>query len=112
MRSELAPDNIQIALVCPGPVESEIAEKAHKNPKLPDHEDGKKMATERCTQLIMKGLYHNHEEMWISDQPFLGMTYMAYFFPYLAKYYVDNVLGPGRINALRSGQSIYGEKKN
>jgi hypothetical protein len=92
-------------------VESEIGHKAHKNPKLPDHEDGVKMPTDRCTSLIMRGLYHDQKEMWISEQPFLAMAYLATYCQPLAHYYVNNVLGPKRINALNTGQSIYGDLK-
>eukprot|EP01040_Poterioochromonas_malhamensis_P002516 gene2516-2673_t len=107
LRSEVAPDNIQISIVCPGPVESEIASNAHKNPNLPDNE-GKKMPTERCTSLIMKGLWNNRDEMWISESPYLLMTYLAVYFPGFARRYVDTKVGPERITALKTGQAIYG----
>jgi short-subunit dehydrogenase len=35
MRSEVEEHNIKVAIVCPGPVESEIANHAHKNPNYP-----------------------------------------------------------------------------
>ena len=69
------------------------------------------MPTERCTELILRGLHHDLDEMWISEAPFLAMAYVSVYFPSIARYYVDNVLGPTRVHALKTGQAIYGEPK-
>ncbi len=66
------------------------------------------MPTERCTSLIMKGLWNNRDEMWISESPYLLMTYLAVYFPGFARRYVDTKVGPERITALKTGQAIYG----
>jgi hypothetical protein len=66
------------------------------------------MRTSLCTKLIMRGLYHNLEEMWISEQPFLGLTYAAVYLPPFAKWYMDKKYGPQRVNALKKGESLYG----
>jgi hypothetical protein len=66
------------------------------------------MPTALCTKLILRGLYHNQEEVWISEQPFLGLTYAAVYFPSLAKWYMDKKYGPQRVNALKKGESLYG----
>lgn len=68
------------------------------------------MATERCTALIMKGLYYDLDEMWISEHPFLFMTYVTAYFPFLSRQLMVKFFGPARINALKSGLNIYDAK--
>jgi len=34
------------------------------------------MSTERCTQLIAKSMYYKFDEVWISEQPFLFVSYL------------------------------------
>jgi short-subunit dehydrogenase len=35
LRAEVAADNVKVSIVCPGPVESEISLKTHRNPNNP-----------------------------------------------------------------------------
>jgi hypothetical protein len=44
------------------------------------------METSRCTDLIAKGMFFKVDEMWISDQPFLAMTYLAVYAPWITRY--------------------------
>jgi hypothetical protein len=71
--------------------------------------EGKKMATERCTNLIAKGMYHKVDEMWISDQPFLLFTYMNVYAPWLTRQ-MFKIVGPMRVKVLREGGNIYDVK--
>ncbi len=73
-------------------------------------EEGKKMPTDRCTGLIVKGLYHDLDEMWISDQPFLALTYLTEYFPWVSRQILVKVAGPARIRAIKSGENIYDMK--
>jgi dehydrogenase/reductase SDR family protein 7 len=68
------------------------------------------MPTERCTELIMKGLYYDLDEMWVSEQPFLAMTYIIEYMPYLSRKLMVKYFGPARINALKNGLNIYDAK--
>ena len=102
--------NVKVSIVCPGPVESEISTKSYRNPALPKQEEGKKMPTERCTHLVAKGLYHDIDEMWISDQPFLLFTYLTQYMPWIARKIFVKVAGPARINAIKHGKNIYDVK--
>ena len=68
------------------------------------------MPTERCTSLIMKGLYYNIDEMWISEQPFLLVTYMVQYMPFVSRQLFSKLLGPARVNALKTGQDVYDVK--
>jgi len=106
LRAEVAGNNVSVSLVCPGPVESEIAEKAHRNPNNPTQDEGKKMPTERCTELMAKGMYHRVEEIWISHQPFLLFTYVSQYMPRVSRV-LAKILGPARVKALKEGTNLY-----
>ncbi len=43
------------------------------------------MPTERCAYLIAKGMALGVDEMWISEQPYLAMTYVSQYAPWLAR---------------------------
>lgn len=107
LRSEVSTHNVKVSIICPGPVESEISEKTLRNPNRPKQHEGKKMATDRCTSLILKGLFHDQDEMWISDHPFLLFTYLAQYLPGLARWYGSHVAGPARVRAITNGENIY-----
>lgn len=51
LRAEVANKNISVSIVCPGPVESEIADKALRNPNHPKQ-------VNRCNSL-------QHARCWI-----------------------------------------------
>lgn len=108
LRSEISNiHNIQVTIICPGPVESEISLKSLRDPSLPVQVEGKKMATIRCSELILKGLYHNLDEMWIAGQPFLLFTYLTQYLPGVSRLYASKIAGPARIRALSQGENIY-----
>ena len=77
----MANDNIHILLVCPGPVESDIASHTIRNPENPVVPEGAKMPTERCTSLIAKGMFYKLPEIWIIEQPLLSFAYIARYAP-------------------------------
>jgi dehydrogenase/reductase SDR family protein 7 len=85
LRAELGNTNINVVIVCPGPVTSEIFEHRVADPSLPKQEDGKRMDTARCTALIAKAMYHNIPEAWISEQPYLTTAYLATYFPSISR---------------------------
>jgi dehydrogenase/reductase SDR family protein 7 len=108
LRSEMSGvHNVQVSLVCPGPVESEISLKSLRDPNLPVQVEGKKMPTVRCSSLVLKGLWHGLDEMWIAHQPFLLFTYLTQYLPGLSRLYATKIAGPARIRALTQGENIY-----
>jgi dehydrogenase/reductase SDR family protein 7 len=107
LRGEVAKDGINVLIVCPGPVESEISAKAHRNPALPPSKEENKMPTARCSFLMAKAMYHRLMEVWISDQPLLLMTYIAQYAPSVSNALFARVLGPARVRALQNGESVY-----
>ena len=70
-------------------------------------QDTKIMPTDRCTHLIMKALYWRYDEVWISDQPILAITYLAEYTPGLMRYLMKNFIGPSRIKAFQDGGSVF-----
>jgi len=67
------------------------------------------MATARCSELAVKGMFHRQDEMWISTQPFLLMTYVTQVCPALGRW-LGRVAGPARIKALQTGGNIFDAK--
>lgn len=114
LRSEVsALHGITVQLVCPGPVATEIAEKTIRDDKYPVAKEGEKMGVEECCKYILVGMRHRHlvQEMWISSQPILLITYVATNLPYMARLLFDRVVGPSRVRALAGGEDIYDVKK-
>ncbi len=110
LRAEVAQHGVRIMMVCPGPVESEITTKCIRDPSLPAPNEGTKMSAERCTHLILKGVYYGFNEIWIADQPILLTCYIASYMPAVSRFLFTRILGPARINALKTGQNVYDTK--
>ncbi len=69
--------------------------------------EGSKMSTERFTHLMVKGMHHRVEEMWISDQPFLLLTYLNTYMPWVGRQLFTRVVAPIRIKTLQEGGNIF-----
>lgn len=104
LRGEVSSEGIHVSTVCPGPVESEIGDHAHRDPSLPKQDEGTKMPTERATALMTKGMYYKFDEMWITQQPILLVSYLAVYAPWVGRQLLKYVLGPSRVKALQSGE--------
>ncbi len=65
------------------------------------------MATDRCTSLVIKGLYHNIDEMWISRNPVLLIAHVYQYLPTLGRKLFKYIIGPARIYALKNGRGIF-----
>ncbi len=75
--------NIHVSIVCPGPVFSEMFTRLVE-------ERGKALAvkampTDRCTSLMLKGIYHNFDEMWIAEHPALLVAFINEHFPKIGR---------------------------
>lgn len=106
LRSEIADTGVTVSIICPGPVESEIHLTTHKNPENPPTNEGKKMTTLRCVELILRGLYYHVDEMWISEHPFLLFTYLNTYAPWTSRA-IMKLMGPMRAKILKEGGNIY-----
>ncbi|GIY75918.1 hypothetical protein CEXT_572241 [Caerostris extrusa] len=86
LRGEMVEENIDVTLVCPGPVFSLITDRCvtgklgeqygHKQQPT-----DKKMKTERCSDLMATAIAHKLDECWISLQPVLFVVYLAQYIP-------------------------------
>jgi len=96
--------NINVLLVCPGPVESEITKHVIRNDgKEGIDEKDKKMETSRCSYLMTKAMQWRLDEVWIAQQPFLFITYLFEYLPGVSRQLMKNVVGPSRVKTLKSG---------
>lgn len=64
------------------------------------------METHRCAELILRGLYYKIPEMWISEQPFLALTYLGVYMPWINRQLMVRIIGPARVQMLKSGGNI------
>ena len=46
------------------------------------------MTTERCAKLMVIGMANNLDEVWISENPALLVTYLNQYFPNFYRWYV------------------------
>ena len=115
LRSEVFRSGVGVLVVCPGPVKSEIVENAVRGDTAGLSEqiykqDESIMSTERCTHLILKALHYKFDEVWISDQPFLAVTYLSVYVPWLTRQLMKNFIGPSRVKAFVDGASVFDVK--
>ncbi|KAG8185316.1 hypothetical protein JTE90_013007 [Oedothorax gibbosus] len=86
LRSEMVEENISVTLVCPGPVFSQITDRC-VTAKLGEkyghtqQTTDKKMATERCSELMVTAIGYKLDECWICIQPLLFIYYLAQYMP-------------------------------
>ena len=111
VRAEYAHQGLHVLMICPGPVVSEIAGHAVKGEGMEDKvyetEDSVKMSTARCTHLTMKALHYKFDEVWLSSQPFLFITYLSVYAPGLCRFLFKNVFGPARVNAFQNDGNVF-----
>lgn len=94
VRFELARNNIHVQTVLPGPVKSQIIERAFTRDINVEYKDSPKfekidfsrMPTERCAKLMAIGMANNLDEIWISENPALMVTYIREYFPNLFRW--------------------------
>mmetsp|Transcript_26079 Transcript_26079/g.57739 ORF Transcript_26079/g.57739 Transcript_26079/m.57739 type:complete len:318 (+) Transcript_26079:112-1065(+) len=111
LRAEVGSRGVGVTIICPGPVVSEIADKAHRNSELPAGvETEAKMPTARCTGYVAKAMYYGFYEAWLSQQPVLAFTYVYKYAPFLANLLAVKIFGPGRVRAFETGGDIYDMK--
>ncbi|KAM9293906.1 dehydrogenase/reductase SDR family member 7-like [Gastrophryne carolinensis] len=99
--------NITVTNICPGPVQSNIVENAYSgkgDQSLESAGDQSyKMPTERCARLILITVANDLKESWISDQPFLFISYLWQYAPTWA-WWITGIAGQKRIQNFKSGK--------
>ncbi|XP_022802167.1 dehydrogenase/reductase SDR family member 7-like [Stylophora pistillata] len=99
-RIELTQHNIQVQTVLPGPVKSNITRHAFtedvnvqfKETSNYQEIQARKMPTERCAKLMLVGMANNLDELWISENPMLLMTYANQYFPTVFRWFSNEFL--------------------
>lgn len=108
LRSEVSElYNISITIACPGPVESEIHDKLVKDSSLPGEQRVQMMTTQRCSDLILTGLYHKLSYLWIADFTYVSAAYLAQYTPGFGRFIVKTFAGPMRIYAATTGGQVF-----
>lgn len=83
LRMEVVDRNVDVTLVCPGPVVSDIQRHSFttepgKKLGVTTQDDGSaRVSTDRCAFLMAAAMYHRLDEVWISKHPVLFFTYMV-----------------------------------
>jgi len=111
LRSEL--DWLRVDLICPGPIATPIASKAHSTEAakaiLASETMESKMPVDRFVRLMLAGVRGPRAvfyETWISPQPELTFTALGQYLPTFTTA-LANVMGPKRIEAFNSGKNIF-----
>uniref|UniRef100_A0A2P2I018 Dehydrogenase/reductase SDR family member 7-like n=1 Tax=Hirondellea gigas TaxID=1518452 RepID=A0A2P2I018_9CRUS len=107
LRIECAVDNIDVTMLCPGPVETTLlqycfTEQLDQAPAVV--RSGRRMSAERCAQLCSVAMSCKLPEVWVCEQPILAIQYTLHYFPSLPHLLIKS-LGVGFIMKLRDGRS-------
>ncbi|CAL1294891.1 unnamed protein product [Larinioides sclopetarius] len=110
LRSEMVEENIDVTLVCPGPVFSGLTErcvtgKVGETYGYKQQPNDKRMLTERCCDLMATAIAYKLDECWICIQPILFMYYIAQYFPTVfRKLLLKLIFNKQRVMKLRQGR--------
>ncbi|KAG8187398.1 hypothetical protein JTE90_016942 [Oedothorax gibbosus] len=110
LRTEMTMHNVDVTILCPGPVFSHFLENAftgtpgQKFGKPTDPND-RRMPTDRCGRLMAVAIAHKLDEAWIAEQPNLTFYYLAQYTPtFFRKILIGKLYTPERAEKLREGR--------
>ncbi|GFR69033.1 dehydrogenase/reductase SDR family member [Elysia marginata] len=91
LRTEMSTNNIDVTVICPGPVFSDFLLHAATGKKgevvgKPVSKKEKRMTAERCAYLTCVAIANRQYEAWVTQQPILLLVYLAQHFPDLNKW--------------------------
>ncbi|OVA11070.1 Short-chain dehydrogenase/reductase SDR [Macleaya cordata] len=104
LRSELCQKGIKVTVVCPGPIETSNGSGASSSGRKGS--SGKHVSSERCAELTIIAATHGLKEVWISDQPVLGVMYLVQYMPSIGYWIMDKV-GGNRVQAAAEKGNTY-----
>ncbi|XP_059159594.1 dehydrogenase/reductase SDR family member 7-like [Physella acuta] len=86
LRSEMKENNINVTVVCPGPVFSNLFKfaatgKYHQMLGREMSKTEKRMTTDKCAQYIVSATVNQLYEAWVSQHPWLVLLYFQQYFP-------------------------------
>ncbi|GFN94503.1 dehydrogenase/reductase sdr family member 7 [Plakobranchus ocellatus] len=108
LRTEMALNNIDVTIICPGPVFSEVLIHAATGKKgevldKPMAVTEKRMTANRCAYLSCVAIANRQYEAWVSQHPVLVLVYISLLFPDFGKWFMAK-LGLKQLLALREGK--------
>jgi len=117
LRAEVGGRGLHVVNVCPGPVQSSIAENAFSDDPSgaplgePTEPDVSRLTAARCAQLMAAAIHARLPEVWLAPQPILLYMYISQFLPslYLA---LSPIVGAKRVEAFLRGSKGYGSIQN
>lgn len=96
-------------MACPGPVFSNVIQNALTD--RPGEVVGgahdpqsNRMQTSRCARLMLVGLVHKLDELWIANQPILPMYYACQYAPSISRRLLPILFDKKRFVKLRDGE--------
>ena len=93
VRFELSDKNVSVTNVCPGPVKTNADRNAiTSDGTIYGKADGliaSGMSPERCCELILIATSNKLNEVWVSGQPYLLLTYLSQYVPSLCRYLTE-----------------------
>ena len=111
MASELYARGIRVSVVCPGPVEAgtdgnNLSRKVYGCDGLMEQKNksksGARVSLGVFARLTLRAVYHELDEVMITNHPVLLMGYLARYLPGVAMRILKKV-GPGRVRQLETG---------
>lgn len=69
------------------------------------------MDTVRFSQLAVRGIYNKFSEVWIADQPFLLITYIGSYMPWIYRQLNTYIIGAMRVRSMTEGMDLYNVNK-
>ncbi|XP_063425597.1 dehydrogenase/reductase SDR family member 7-like [Mytilus trossulus] len=101
--------NIDVTMVCPGPVFSEallhaFTESGEKTLGVEMKPTEKRMTAERCAYLMSVAMANDLDEVWLSGNPELFFLYLYQYFPTITRR-LGRRIGAKRVKKLQSGMT-------
>lgn len=114
LRTEKLSSKIDVSVLCPGPVFSNLLEGAATEKEGENFggsmaANDKRMTSERCAHLMMVAIAHKMEEAWITFFPILPMMYANQYLPWLTRKFI-RLVGPGLFQKLRDSKETVKNK--
>ncbi|TRY78067.1 hypothetical protein TCAL_10578 [Tigriopus californicus] len=114
LRTEKLTSNIDVVVLCPGPVFSNLLEGAATEKEGENFggsmgANDKRMTAERCAFLMMVAIAHKLEEAWITFFPILPMMYAYQYLPWLTRKFI-RLVGPSLFQKLRDSKETVKNK--
>jgi len=110
LRTEMTRKNIEVTMLCPGPIFSHFLENAFTG--IPGQKFGqptsstdRRMPTARCGRLMAVAIAHKLDEAWIAQQPSLSLYYFTQYTPtFFRKIIIGKLYTPERAEKIREGR--------